>query len=614
MGRRLSLCAALLVLTAIAFRPVFGAEFVAWDDDKNFLANPAYRGTSLEHLKWMFTTFHMGPYQPLAWLTLAIDHALFGMDPRGYHVTNVVWHAATVVLFFFLARAVFASARQEWSERTRDLFAVLAAALFGVHPLRAESVAWITERRDVVSGAFFVATVLAWVAYARSNDGRARRYALALGLFVLALLSKASVVTLPLALLALDIWPLGRWNRERRRVLLEKLPFLALSILFGAVAVLGQRSTGTALRALGDHGLDRRIAQAAYAAWFHTEKSIWPADLSPIYDMPSPFDSTELRFVLAITFVVVTSVVLWLARRRVPAVTAAWCAFLVLLAPVSGLVSTGPQLVADRYSYLACMPYALLAAGAAGWLAERAAWRLPALGLALAACAVLTASTARQASYWRTSSDLWERAYEIAPDSAVACDHLGVERVNASSRPGLDVATRQRLLEEAVTLYTHAYEVNPHPNHVFNIGGAIAAIAELVPAERTKEYELAAQTMKQGLEFAEQTSGVQPNWRVMYASALVELKRYEEASEQLALALQVVPDHVNALRWSARIALEQGRPDEGLALLRRTVEIDPENTQSWSILASKLRQLGHVAEAEAAEARARATKNPAGMR
>lgn len=587
------------------FAQALSAEFVNWDDDKNFLANVRYRGLSLDHVEWMFTTFHMGPYQPLAWLTLGVDHALFGMDPRGYHATNIAWHAATVVLFFFLARTLFESARPAWNERARDVLAFVAAIAFGVHPLRVESVAWITERRDVVSGAFFVAAVLAWLLYARSTERRGRKYALALALFAFALFSKASVVTLPLALLVLDVWPLRRWDGARRRVILEKLPFLVLSAVFSIVAIIGQRSTGTALRALEDHGPERRIAQASYAALFHTWKSVWPTDLSPIYDMPSPFVASETRFVLAVAFVVATSAVMWFMRARIPAAAASWLAFLLLLAPVSGFISTGPQLVADRYSYLACMPFALLVAGGIGLVCEHGQMRVATVGATIALCTALALAARNQTRYWHDSTSLWERAYAVDPDSAVACDHLGVVRVTQSQAPHLDDETRKRLLEEAITLYTHAYEQAPHPNQVFNIGGAVMELAALDPATRTQELELAAQTMKQGLEFAAQTTGVQSNWRVMYATALVELRRYDEARADLELVLRAEPDHVNALRWSARIAFEENRPEEGLALLRRTTEIDPENAASWTILANSLRSLGRAAEADAAGERAR---------
>ncbi|MDZ4773499.1 MAG: tetratricopeptide repeat protein [Planctomycetota bacterium] len=604
MLKRLGLCVVLIALVVVGFWPAFRAEFVAWDDDRNFLQNIHYRGLAFENLRWMFTTFHMGPYQPFAWLTLGFDHTLFGMDPRGYHAMNVAWHAATVVLFFFLARVLLESARPSWGERMRDGLAFVAALAFGLHPLRVESVAWVTERRDVVSGAFCVATALAWIVYARSSDRRGRKYATALTLFACALLSKASVVTLPIVFFVLDVWPLKRWAGDHKRLVLEKLPFLALSGIFSIIAIVGQSSTGTALRALADHGLGRRVAQASYAAVFQTGKTLFPADLSPIYDMPSPFVATEARFLIAITIVVAASTLAFFLRRSWPAASWSWFAFLVLLAPVSGLVSTGPQLVADRYSYLACMPFALLFAGSIGLAIETKSARIPGIAIAIVACSMLVFASRSQTQHWRSSMTLWERAYAVDPQSAVACDHLGNVRVEQSQAPGVDVPTRLRLLDEAIALYVRAQELAPHPNHFFNIGGALIEYSALVPERRTQELELAAQTMKQGLDFAAETTGVEPKWRVMFASALVELKRHDEARFELDRVLRDDPDHIAALQWSARVAFETQRVEEGLAMLRRTTELDPENPRVWSILAAMCAELGRAGEAESVRRRA----------
>ncbi|MBL8856993.1 MAG: tetratricopeptide repeat protein [Planctomycetes bacterium] len=612
MTKRTGLVCALVALVVVGFWPALGAEFLGWDDDRNFLLNVHYRGLALENLQWMFTTFHMGPYQPLAWLTLGIDHALWGMDARGYHATNIMLHAVAVVLFFVLARRLFVIARPSWSNTGSDACAFVAALVFGVHPLRVESVAWITERRDVLSGLFFVATVIAWIGYATANERRGLKYGTALVLFVCALLSKASVVTLPFVLFALDCWPLSRWKTMKRRVLLEKLPFLALSITFAVIAVVGQRATGTAMRGLEDHDLVDRAAQASYAVLFQTWKTLWPSGLSPIYDMPSPFEPFTVRFIASALFVVVTCFVAWWMRTRWPAISVGWFAFLVLLAPVSGIVAVGPQLVADRYTYLACMPFALMLAGALGLAWQRRASRIIATAAAVLVSAALVGATHLQTKHWRTSTTLWERAYAVDPRSAVACDHLGVMRVMQSQDPSLDTATRIRLLDEAIMLYTRAYENAPHPNHVFNIGGAVSQRAPLDPATRIQEFELAAETMQMGIEFAERTTGVDPRWRVMYASVLIELKRYADAEAHLDLVQKVQPDNIAALQWRARIALEQGRTEEALALLKRTVAIDAESAALWSVLANTYRALGRDTEADEAEVRAARARAAAG--
>lgn len=609
-------CACLTAFVILAFLPALGAEFVLWDDDRNFLENRDYRGLSAQHLAWMFTTFHMGPYQPLAWVTLGLDHELWGMDARGYHLTNVVIHAAAVVAFFFLARRLFAIARPQWSQGVSRTCAVVAALAFGIHPLRVESVAWVTERRDVVSGLFFVLATWAWLGYARGSGQRAaavsaedagadlartsarHRYLLALLFFLLALLSKATVLMLPAVWLLLDLWPLQRWPGLRWHVVVEKLPFVALSAVFAVVAVAGQASTVTAMRALDDHGPERRLAQMAYSAVFHPWKTIAPTGLSPIYDMPSPFDALAPRFVVAGIAAAILCAAAWFLRRRWPAWSLAWWAFLVLLLPVSGIVATGPQLVADRYSYLACMPFALLAGGVLGTAIERGAARTAVL-VATAALLVLGVLTWRQTGHWRNSESLWEHAHALDPRSAVACDHLGVVRVMQSGEPGLDAQRRKRLLQEAITLYVQAHESAPHPNQVFNLGGALMEMAQLDPAERERELEVAVETMQGGMQFARETTGIFPKWRVMYASALIQLRRFDEARVELDLALQEMPADAAALRWRARIELDEERTQDAIPWLERLVAADPRDAAARRTLGLSLQAVGRAEEARA---------------
>src|SRR2546422_2164398 len=250
-GMQLALPGILVLVVLTCFLPTLGNDFVAWDDDLNFTENPNCRGLSWSNLRWMLTTVHGGHYQPLSWMTLGLDYVVWGMNPVGYHLTNLLLHAANAVLFYFMAlRLLRASvpgghADGSWALTLGSGFATL---LFAVHPLRAESVAWITERRDVLSGLFYLAAV---VAYLRDCDGavpegrRTRKwYWASLGLFALALLSKAMAVTLPVILLALDAYPLrrlgavgGGWPwASLRAVVMEKLPFFLLSLAAGITA------------------------------------------------------------------------------------------------------------------------------------------------------------------------------------------------------------------------------------------------------------------------------------------------------------------------------------------------------------------------------------------
>ena len=243
----------LALVSFVVFLPALEAGFVNWDDDQNFLDNPNYRGLGAAQLRWMFTTFLMGHYIPLSWVTLGLDYVVWGMRPAGYHLTNLLLHVANAVLFYFMAlRLLRASTPGDHADGSLALTlgSGFATLLFAVHPLRAESVAWITERRDVLSGLFYLAAVLAYLRYcdgAVSDGSRTRKwYWASLGLFALALLSKAMAVTLPVILLVLDVYPLRRLGgvggrrpwASSRSVVTEKLPFFVLSLAAGVIALV----------------------------------------------------------------------------------------------------------------------------------------------------------------------------------------------------------------------------------------------------------------------------------------------------------------------------------------------------------------------------------------
>src|SRR6059036_3300894 len=237
------------------FLPTLQNQFVSWDDDKNFLENPHYRGLSWTHLHWMWTT-HLGHYIPLTWMTLGLDYLLWGMNPVGYHLTSLLLHAANAVVFFFVVRRLLAQALSSPSERGYALAvsAGVAALVFAIHPLRVESVAWVTERRDVLSGLFYLLTILIYLrACEREERGRGW-YWLSVAVFGCALLSKSMVLNLPVVLLILDVYPLRRlggfvgwWSEPARRIYVEKIPFVLLAAAASAIAVMAQSSVHAAL-------------------------------------------------------------------------------------------------------------------------------------------------------------------------------------------------------------------------------------------------------------------------------------------------------------------------------------------------------------------------------
>lgn len=554
--------AAVLIAACVlaAFSPAFSGGFLYWDDDKNFLETQGWRGLGLENLRWMATTLRGGPYQPLSWLSIGIDHAIFGMDARGYHATNVLLHAATAVAFFYLARRIFALAVPGMPRK--EIAAACAALLFAVHPLRVESVAWITERRDVLSGVFVALSLLAYLSCAAGNLRKRRlAYIASLIAFVLALLAKASALALPVVLLLIDRWPL---RRPLRASLLEKVPFAIVAAVFGAVALVGQASLPHGMRTIEEHGPLDRLAQAAYAALFYPAKTLLPIRLSPIYELPTTFDPFSPRFVGAACLAIAVTAIAVVRRRRAPAAAVAWGAFLVLLAPVSGIVQTGPQLVADRYSYLPCISFALLAAGC---LFARAPRIAPVI--ASAVVLVLGAATWKQTRYWRDTETLFARALELDPESSIA--HGVVARMLAM----------RGARDEAQTHYRRAIELAPrrplpHNNLgllLFEEGRYDEAVFEFREALRVQDdygrarVNLGAALVKVGdprggeavLREALRRDPADPGARTNLGLALLAQDRAAEAVLELEAALRANPSSAEARAGLARARAKLGK-------------------------------------------------------
>ena len=408
------------------------SNLFVWDDWVFIVRAAGFRGFDARHLRWMFTTTRMGDYTPLAWLSYAVDYEVWGLNPAGYHLTNVILHALNAVLFYRLAGLLLRSIFSEEAPKTLEIGAIVAALAFAAHPLRVESVAWASERRDVLAGAFSLSTLLLYAKAAARRDPRSasRLRALSAACFAGAALSKATVVPLPAALLALDFYPLRRLGagenpRERRSRLVEKIPFAAISAAAAAMAVRAQFVSGN-LTAAADHGWPSRLAQALYGAGFYVRETLLPAGLCALYPL------SEYRGLLArpaLESAATIAALIWtFSALGVPrkAQASLWGYYLAMLLPVLGLMQNGPQLVALRYSYLSCLGWALLA-GCAAIRAFRSRKKLFAgNAAALAAMSLWLGSNVwavqTQIGLWRSGRSLWEsvlRRYPLSPDANV---------------------------------------------------------------------------------------------------------------------------------------------------------------------------------------------------
>jgi tetratricopeptide (TPR) repeat protein len=411
----------LVGLTVAAFWPVFGNVFVHYDDPEYLLFNKYVpEGLTWEGVRWAFVTDTFANWHPLTWISHMADVSLFGMNPAGHHATSLFLHVLnTLLVFTVLRRLTGETARSAW-----------VAALFAVHPAHVQSVAWVAERKDVLSTVFGLATIWAYASWVRKRG--AVRYGLVLLLFASGLMSKPMLVSLPLVLLLLDYWPLGRLSdsdRENRRgirlrLLLEKLPLLLISAASSLVTFLLQHAGG-ATRAL-DLSIGARLANMVVAYVRYLKMLFWPSNLAVFY--PHPEMSLSAPAVLGATLVLVSiSVVAVRLRRRAPYFIVGWAWFLVTLVPVIGLVQVGGQAIADRYSYLSFLgPFVALAWGIpaliARWRFARPALRVGAVAISL----VLALATYSEVRHWRNTETLLLRALAVTTGNYVAHNNLAV--------------------------------------------------------------------------------------------------------------------------------------------------------------------------------------------
>lgn len=578
------------LLALVAFAPALFNGFVDWDDQVNFLGNPHYRGLGWSQFRWMFTTFLMGQWIPLTWMTLGLDYLLWGMNPFGYHLTNVVLHAANAALLFLVARRLLALALPALDAALlRAAGAVATALFFALHPLRAESVAWVTERRDVVSGLFSLLTVFGYLRARTADERQPRRWlAVSMGSYALAILSKATVVTLPAVLLVLDAYPLrrltsgaGGWRVRARALAIEKAPYLALALVGGAMAVQAQRVNNflTPLDRLP--ALDR-IPVALYGVGFYVSKTLLPIALSPLYELPARIDAREPRFIVSALGAAALTTGFVLARRRWPAGLAAWAAYLVMLVPVSGIVHNGHQLAHDRYSYLVGLPWALLFGGAVVGVLHAGATRmvrLPLARLGAGAAALwllgLSAMTWHQVKIWQDNDTLWRYALDADPNCSICHINLGVSLYNRKL-----YALAQERFETALGL---------RPDRVRTHGNmGLVMLATGRPAEAATHFGQVLKAYPHDTET-----------RVNLAVSLIQLQKFPAAITELREVLRQDPDHALAQTNLASALLDTGQPAEALGYLKRAAELKPDAVQPHAGLVRTYLALGDVGAARA---------------
>jgi tetratricopeptide (TPR) repeat protein len=543
--RTLGLCLALVAAVCAVYGQTAGHEFLLLDDDQYVSANGHVQGgLSAAGVRWAFTAFHAANWHPLTWISHMLDVELFGDWPGGHHLSSVALHAVNAVL---LLLALHRMTGAFWPS-------ALTAALFAVHPLRVESVAWVAERKDVLSGLFCMTTLLAYGAYAR-RPGVARYVPVFVSL-ALGLMAKPMLVTLPFALLLLDVWPLRRWAdaRASRRLILEKLPLLALAAASSAVTVLAQQS-GAAVSTLQHVPFLLRVENAAVACVMYLAKTTLPVKLSYLYPHPGLDPGVPPSFhALAVAAAAALGLVTWLvlrARGR-PHLAVGWFLYLGGLVPVLGLFQVGSQAFADRYAYLPLIGiYGMVA-----WGLRDLATRRPALlpGLKVGAPIVLVALAAaswNQVRVWRDSRSLFEHAVRVDPANFVARTSLGTLRNLAGD---LEAATRE---------YELALRVRPDHADALSALGVV----------RAKRGDLAG--AQELLERAVSAFPSHPDAHYNLGLVLQGRGRIAEARAHYAEAARLRPGFVLAHYALGDVLAREGDRDGAAARFRRVLEIDP---------------------------------------
>jgi hypothetical protein len=429
----------IIVVVFLVYLPTLNCGFV-WDDDMNITDNLNFRGLSASHLYWMFTTFHDGNYHALCWMTFGFDFVMWGLNPTGYHLTNLVLHILNTVLFYYLIVMFLLKAHISSSESRLSgihISAFIGALFFSIHPLRVESVAWISTRGDVLCAFFYIMAVIAYLKRAQKEDDDDRRkwFVISLAFFILSLLSRAWGITFPVVILILDAYPLrrfvwkGRFSSAHKMLLIEKIPYALLALGAGILAFLAKRGS---MLVVTEYGILNRIVQAAYGLSFYISKTLFPVGLSPLYSLEKNFNPMDLKYILCGFLIFGVTAGLVVMRHQRPWAITSWFCYAVIVSPLLGFAQTGPQIAADRYTYISCLPFGILVGAGIYrlWIARQnsalpsAGWHAAVTG-SLVCLALLSFLSLYQVRIWKDRGVFWSRVIQLYPDNPIAYNDRG---------------------------------------------------------------------------------------------------------------------------------------------------------------------------------------------
>ena len=617
------ICIFLAAMVWLVFGQTVHYAFVNYDDELYVYGNPAVTGgLGLNTVKWAFTHTVVLNWHPLTMLSHMLDCQLYGLNAGGHHLTNVLLHTVSVILLFLVLR-----------QMTGKLWrSAVVAAVFAIHPLRAESVAWVSERKDVLSGLFFMLTLWAYACYARRPFSLGR-YLSVVALFALGLLSKPMLVTLPFVLLLMDYWPLGRFQlttlratlRALRPLVWEKIPLFFLAAVLSVVTFIAQGSSKIALEHLP---VARRLSNALVSYGTYGWEMVWPRNLAVLYPFMSAVPLWEIVGAGAL-LLTVTVLAIWAARRNAY-ILVGWLWYLGMLVPVIGLLQVGSQSHADRYTYLPQIGlYLLLTWAAADWCARWRHCRVVLGGCAAVILVPLIFCARTQASYWRNSESLWTHTLACTSDNSVAQNGLG-NALLLLGRDGEAMAHLQQALQikprnaeahenlgnllhhmgrddEAMVHLQQALQIRPryveaHINLgvvLFSMGRLDEAMVHLQqalqiePNDEKAQYNLGVALLSMGrLDEAvlhyQQALQINPRYAAAHfnlGTALFLMGRLDEAIIHYQQALQINPRYAEAHINLGKALLHMGRDDEAMMHLQQALQLNPRSVKIQSDLA-----------------------------
>ncbi len=559
-GRTAALCILLAAATLAAYGTFSGFEFVNWDDNFYVTGNPHVQGgLTLESVRWALTATDAHNWHPLTWLSHLLDVELFGLAPEWHHRVSLLLHVVSTLLLFLAFQSMTGDA---W----RSAF---VAGLFGLHPQHVESVAWIAERKDVLSGLCFTGALLLYARYAARPS--ALRFAWVALVFAAGLSAKPMLVTLPAVLLLLDMWPLRRLRlapapdpRGLRALAREKLPLVAFCLAASVITLFVQRG---AITLAARYTLADRLENALVSYVRYLAGALYPTDLSAAYAHPEAW-APGVWLGCGLLLALITAATLRLLPTR-PWLTVGWLWFLGMLVPVIGVIQVGEQAMADRYTYLPSIGLFVMAAWGIPPLIPEFPGRTRALGLAaLAVLAVFGAMSRAQVEHWRNSTALWERAHAVDPRSAIALEMLGV------------LAYKQGRSPEALALYQRAVELDPgRQNAQYNLGNLLMWIG------RSAE---AVGPLREAVR-------IRPDFAVAYESlghAYRDLGQAELSLQAFRRSVEIEPGVQNAQYNLGIACMQTGRPREALAAFSEALRLQPDFVQALVGLADSQAALG----------------------